>query len=98
MPASFTTYLEICTRIIFCNLKLGCLQHSAQLKKEQVQKRKYIIQTDPTVLILIYYKKSILAIYLFISASYNLHFFFYFYHIMCACKSATHHMKCLYFW
>ena len=39
MPASFTTYLEICTRIIFCNLKLGCLQHSAQLKKEQVQKR-----------------------------------------------------------
>ena len=40
MPASFTTYLEICTRIIFCNLKLGCLQHSEQLKKkEHVQKR-----------------------------------------------------------
>ena len=35
MPASFTTYLEICTRIIFCNLKLGCLQHSALLKKNK---------------------------------------------------------------
>ena len=58
MPASFNTYLEICTRIIFCNLKLGCLQHSEQLKKRTCAKTCTIlyimIPTDPTVLILLY--------------------------------------------